>query len=77
MPNCKPPTPGLVLARKVGESVVIAEDVVVTVVELTYGKVKLHFQCPKDVVVDRLEIWQRKNPGYVRPNEKGVPNASD
>lgn len=59
--------PGLVLTRRVGESVVIGEDIVITVTELSNGRVKLHFDAPRDVPVDRLEIWQSKNPGKERP----------
>jgi carbon storage regulator len=50
----------LVLSRKPGESVMINRNVRVVVVEVRGDKVRLGIEAPKDVDVDRLEIFQRK-----------------
>jgi len=50
----------LVLTRKLGEVVVIDGDIRCTVLEVRAGQVKLGFEAPKDVPIDRLEIFQRK-----------------
>ena len=47
----------LVLSRKCDESVVIAENIVVTVIEVRGDKVRLGIQAPRDVPVHRSEIW--------------------
>ena len=47
----------LVLSRKPNESVVIAENIVVTVIEVRGDKVRLGIQAPRDVPIHRSEIW--------------------
>ncbi len=46
----------LVLSRRRGESIVIADNIVVTVLELTTGRVRLGIEAPKDVSVHRDEV---------------------
>lgn len=48
----------LVLSRKKNESVVINNDIVVTVVEVRGDKVRLGIVAPKDVPVHRQEVYQ-------------------
>ena len=50
----------LVLTRKVGENIVIAGEIFVTVVSIDGGKVRLGVTAPGDVPVDRQEIHQLK-----------------
>jgi len=50
----------LVLLRKNQESVMIGDDIKVTVVSVLQNKVKLGFQAPKDVVIDREEVYLEK-----------------
>ena len=47
----------LVLSRKCDESVVIAENIVVTVIEVRGDRVRLGIQAPRDVPIHRHEIW--------------------
>lgn len=49
----------LVLTRKLGESVVISEDVYCTVVGYRDGEVRLAFDAPRSVAVHRDEIQRR------------------
>jgi carbon storage regulator len=46
----------LVLSRKLGEKVLIGEDIVVTVVEIERGKIRLGIEAPKDVPIVRQEL---------------------
>jgi carbon storage regulator len=48
----------LVLTRKKNESIVIGEDIVVTVVDVRPDKVRLGFEAPKEVSVHRREIYE-------------------
>lgn len=46
----------LVLSRKVGEKILIGENIVVTLVEIDRGKVRVGIEAPKDVPVWRDEL---------------------
>ncbi len=46
----------LVLSRKKSESIVINDDIVVTVVEVRGDKVRLGIQAPREVPVHRKEV---------------------
>lgn len=48
----------LVLSRKRSEQIVIAENVVITVVEIRGDKVRLGIDAPKDVPVHRKEVYE-------------------
>jgi carbon storage regulator len=50
----------LVLTRRVGESIVIANDIRITVVALGNGRVKIGIDAPTGISVDRSEIHERK-----------------
>ena len=49
----------LILTRKVGESVLIGDDISITVLSVRGKQVKLGVQAPKEVSVHREEIYQR------------------
>ena len=48
----------LVLSRKKDESIVINNDIVITVVEIRGDKVRLGIVAPKDVSVHREEVYE-------------------
>jgi carbon storage regulator len=48
----------LVLSRKKNESIVINNDITITVVEIRGDKVRLGIVAPKDVPVHRQEVWE-------------------
>jgi len=47
----------LVLSRKMNESIVINDNVIVTVVEIRGDKIRLGIEAPKDVIVHRREVY--------------------
>ncbi|TCP95614.1 carbon storage regulator CsrA [Cricetibacter osteomyelitidis] len=49
----------LILTRKVGESLLISDDVSITVLNIRGNQVKLGVKAPKDVSVHREEIYHR------------------
>ena len=51
---------GLVLSRKVGESIWVGDDVRVTVTQIQGDVVRLCFDAPTDVEIDREEIRKAK-----------------
>lgn len=48
----------LVLSRKKNESIIICDNVVVTVIEIRGDKVRLGIEAPKDVSVHRREVYE-------------------
>jgi len=63
----------LVLSRKRNEQIVIAENVVITVVEIRGDKVRLGIEAPKDVPVHRKEVYE----AIQRENERKPNQAFD
>jgi len=49
----------LILTRRVGETVVIGDDVDVTVLGVKGNQVRLGIKAPKEVAVHREEIYER------------------
>lgn len=49
----------LILTRKVGESLLIGDDVEITVLSIRGSQVKLGVKAPKEIAVHREEIYQR------------------
>ena len=50
----------LVITRVVGEKIFIGEDITVAVVSIKGNQVKLAFEAPPHIRIDRTEIHQRK-----------------
>ncbi len=50
----------LILTRRIGETVMIGEDVKVTVLGVKGNQVRIGIAAPRDIVVDREEIAARK-----------------
>lgn len=48
----------LVLTRRVGESILIGDDVVVTVLELSRDQVRIGIRAPRSVTVHREEVYR-------------------
>ncbi|MFO0870588.1 MAG: carbon storage regulator CsrA [Pirellulales bacterium] len=64
----------LVLSRHRDESIIIGDDIVVTIVDIRGDKVRLGINAPQDVPVHRQEVYeaiQRENrkAAQVRPSE--------
>ncbi|PJG86088.1 carbon storage regulator CsrA [Conservatibacter flavescens] len=49
----------LILTRKVGESLLIGDDISITILNMRGNQVKVGVNAPKDVSVHREEIYQR------------------
>lgn len=48
----------LVISRKKGESLLIGEDIEITVVKIDDGSVKLSISAPKNVTILRKELYK-------------------
>ena len=49
----------LILTRRISESVIIGDDITISVLGVRGGQVRLGIDAPKDVSVHREEIYQR------------------
>jgi carbon storage regulator len=50
----------LVLTRKVGEEIVIGDNIHLTVVAIRGDRVRIGVTAPKEVLVDRQEVHERR-----------------
>jgi len=62
----------LVLSRKKNESIVINNDITITVVEIRGDKVRLGIVAPKEVPVHRQEVYEAIH-GKDQPAEETPP----
>ena len=57
----------LILTRRVGESLMIGDDVTVTVLGVKGNQVRVGVDAPREVVVHRQEIYERIRAGQAPP----------
>ncbi len=65
----------LILTRRVGETLVVGDDVTVTVLGVKGNQVRLGVNAPKDVSVHREEIYQRIQNEKRSEAEKDIGNS--
>jgi carbon storage regulator len=61
----------LVLTRRVGESIVIADEIRVTVVSVRGDRIRLGIEAPRSVCIERQEVHDR------RLAEAGLPASME
>jgi len=62
----------LVLSRKKNESIIIRDNITVTVIEIRGDKVRLGIEAPKDVTVHRREVYEAIQ-NQSRSQDQGTP----
>ena len=63
----------LVLTRRPGESIVVGENIVVTVIEIKGGQVRIGIDAPREVDVYREEIYEQVR----QENLSAIANAAE
>jgi carbon storage regulator len=66
----------LILTRRVGETVMIGNDVTVTVLGVKGNQVRVGVNAPKDVAVHREEIYERIKREQDPDAKMGTSNAN-
>jgi carbon storage regulator len=64
----------LILTRKLGESVVIGDDIKITIEKINKSQIKLGISAPKDVTVNREEVVNEVEGENVLSSASGVIN---
>ncbi|UDW83595.1 carbon storage regulator CsrA [Pasteurella canis] len=59
----------LILTRKVGESLLIGDDISIMILNIRGNQVKIGIKAPKDVSVHREEIYQRIKQALDEPQQ--------
>jgi len=67
----------LVLSRKVGEQLLIGDDVVVTVLEVRGDGIKIGIDAPRDVKVQRREVFLAVSETNLEAARAASPEAED
>lgn len=49
----------LILTRRVGETLMIGDDVKITILKVSGNQIRIGVEAPKDVSVHREEVYQR------------------
>jgi len=62
----------LILTRRVGETLMVGDEVTVTVLGVKGNQVRIGVNAPKEVAVHREEIYQR-----IKQEQEGAANAED
>lgn len=64
----------LILQRKIAQSLVIGEDIKITIIEISSDKVKIAIEAPKDIPIVRSELLDAAASNYeaIAPSEKNL-----
>jgi carbon storage regulator len=68
----------LVLSRQKDESIVIGDDIKITIVDVRGDKVRLGIEAPREVPVHRIEVYeaiQREKAAKDKSEPKSEPNS--
>ena len=51
----------LILSRAVSQSIAIGDNITITVVNMTHGRVGIGIKAPKEIIIVRSELLERKD----------------
>jgi len=63
----------LILTRRIGESIIISDEIIVTVLNIKGNQVRIGIEAPEDVPVHRIEVYNRIQEEKKRKREALTP----
>ena len=67
----------LILTRKLGESIIIGENVQLSVVEINKNNIKIGINAPKDITIYREEVFEKIKEENKMSSISGIVNLTD
>jgi carbon storage regulator len=70
----------LVLTRRPGESIVVGQNIIITVIEIKGGQVRIGIDAPREVQVHREEVYEQvrqENIAAIASSEEAKKALSD
>ena len=68
----------LILTRRVGENVIVGDDIVISVIEVRGDAVRIGVQAPRTLSVHREEVWlelQKANARAASPSDEALEST--
>lgn len=62
----------LVITRKIGESIIVGDNIEISITEIQRGKVKIAIDAPKSVSIFRKEIIEEVARTNIQANMQGI-----
>lgn len=66
----------LLLTRRTGESLIIGNDTTITVLGIKGNQIRLGIEAPKNITVNRSEVWDRIQ-NNISPKNNEIFNETD
>lgn len=63
----------LILNRKVGESIILGDNIEVKILDIQDGKIKLGIEAPRDISILRKEVYD----AVIEENKKSIETEFD
>ncbi|VDN48535.1 carbon storage regulator [Petrocella atlantisensis] len=70
----------LALSRKLGESIIINDDIVITVLDISRDQIKIGIEAPKSIPIHRKEVYlqiQEENKAAAANNDSALSKLKD
>jgi carbon storage regulator len=65
----------LVLSRKLGEKIIIGDNIVITVIDIDRGKIRLGIEAPRNIPVYRQELLSNNQQPGANPASPAAPSV--
>jgi carbon storage regulator len=60
----------LLLTRRAGESLIIGDETTITILSIKGNQIRLGIEAPKNIAVNRSEVWDRIKNGTSHQNNE-------